>query len=398
MAKTAVIKLPDGDRTPFLRGIMVQSLMNSGLPFNEAYNLSQIIRDDLQDISDISTSELRKRVSKLLLDNHGPEIRANYENRPTAEADIIVHTPTRSEPFSVGILAHSLETCTVEPEAALEGARQVYTRLLKTGHREIDHKTLRKLIYLCLREHCSTDSADRYLSWRRFENSGDPLIILIGGATGSGKSTISSEVAYRMDIARIQSTDVMREIIRAYLTPQAVPTLKYSSFDAWQGLPTTPQEYNGKGENRVITGFLSQFTTMKPALQATIHRAAKEREDLILEGVHIAPQLLDLEEARTKGIVVPVMLATMERSALRKQLKRRGRETTERKASRYLDALDDIWEMQSYLLSEADNSGIPIITNWHIDSTIREILNIVMAKIMKRYPPGTGDEAQPWQQ
>ena len=398
MAKTAVIKLPDGDRTPFLRGIMVQSLMNSGLPFNEAYSLSQIIRDDLQDISDISTSELRKRVSKLLLDNHGPEIRANYENRPTAEADIIVHTPTRSEPFSVGILAHSLETCTVEPDVALEGARQEYTRLLKTGHREIDHKTLRKLIYLCLREHCSTDSADRYLSWRRFENSGDPLIILIGGATGSGKSTISSEVAYRMDIARIQSTDVMREIIRAYLTPQAVPTLKYSSFEAWQGLPTTPQEYNGKGENPVITGFLSQFTTMKPALQATLHRAAKEREDLILEGVHIAPQLLDLEEARTSGIVVPVMLATMERSALRKQLKRRGRETTERKASRYLDALDDIWEMQSYLLSEADNSGIPIITNWHIDTTIREILNIVMAKIMKRYPPGTGDEPQPWQQ
>jgi len=152
MAKTAVIKLPDGDRTPFLRGIMVQSLMNSGLPFNEAYSLSQIIRDDLQDISDISTSELRKRVSKLLLDNHGPELRANYENRPTAEADIIVHTPTRSEPFSVGILAHSLESCTVEPEIALEGARQVYTRLLTTGHREIDHKITRRLIYPRLRE------------------------------------------------------------------------------------------------------------------------------------------------------------------------------------------------------------------------------------------------------
>ena len=394
MAKTIVIKLPVGDRTPFLRGIMVQSLMNSGLAFDESYDLAQSVRDSLQDIVEITTTELRTRVSELLSERYGPEQRASYENRPTAEADIIVHTPTRSEPFSVGILAHSLESCTVEPEVALEGARQVYTSLLKTGHREIDHKTLRKLIYQCLREHCSTGSADRYLSWRRFENSGDPLIILIGGATGAGKSTISSEVAYRMDIARIQSTDVMREIIRAYLTPQAVPTLGYSSFEAWRGLPPTPEEHRNQGENPVITGFLSQFTTMKPALEATIHRSIKERDDLILEGVHVTPQLLDLQEARDSGIVVPVMIATMERAALRKQLKRRGREATERKASRYLDGLDDIWELQSYLLSEADNNGIPIITNWHIDTTIREILNLVMAKIMKRYPPE--ESKPPW--
>lgn len=387
MAKTVVIKLPGDDRTPFLRGILVQSLMNSGLSFDDAYTLAQTVRDGLQDIVEITTSDLRDRVGKLLSEHYGPEQRANYENRPTAEADIIVHTQTRSEPFSVGILAHSLETCTVEPEVALEGARQVYTSLLRTGHREIDHKTLRKLIYMCLKEHCSTGAADRYLSWRRFENSGDPLIILIGGATGAGKSTISSEVAYRMDIARIQSTDVMREIIRAYLTPQAVPTLEYSSFEAWRGLPPTPDEHRKPGENPVITGFLSQFTTMKPALEATIHRAVKEREDLILEGIHVAPQLLDLQEARSGGIVVPLMLATMERVALSKQLKRRGREAAERKASRYLEHLDDIWELQSYLLSEADNSGIPIITNWHVDTTIREILNLVMAKVIKRYPP-----------
>jgi 2-phosphoglycerate kinase len=394
MAKTVVIKLPGGDRTPFLRGIMVQSLMSSGLPFDDAYSLSQTIKDSLQDIVQITTSDLRDRVSKLLSAHYGPEQRASYENRPTAESDIIVHTPTRSEPFSVGILAHSLETCTVEPEVALEGARQVYTSLLKTGHREIDHKVLRKLIYQCLKEHCSTDSADRYLSWRRFENSGDPLIVLIGGATGAGKSTISSEVAYRLDIARIQSTDVMREIIRAYLTPQAVPTLEYSSFEAWRGLPATADEHRNPGENPVLTGFLSQFTTMKPALEATIQRAVVERDDLILEGVHVAPQLLELQEARSNGLVVPLMLATMERDALRKQLKRRGREATRRKASRYLDGLDDIWELQSYLLSEADNSGIPIITNLHIDTTIREILNIIMAKIMKRYPPHASEP--PW--
>lgn len=387
MAKTFVINEPDGDRAPFLRGILIQSLVNAGLSFDEAYAQAQTIRTALRDTEEISNAELKKQVAQLLAENFGAEIRENYETRPTHRHEIIVHTPTRSDPFSVGIMTHSLEACALPTELALEGARKVYASLQKTGHQEIDHKTLRRLIYQCLKEHCSSDAADKYLSWRRFENSGDPLIILIGGVTGAGKSTISSELAYRMGIARIQSTDMMREIIRAYLTTRAVPTLEYSSFEAWRGLPPLPDDADGNTENTVVAGFQSQFATMKPALEAAINRAVQERHDLIIEGVHIEPTNMDMSETQNKAIIVPVMLATLEKKLLRKQLKRRGREKTERKASRYLEHLNDIWELQSYLLSEADNSGIPIITNWHIEDTVHEILNLVSSRIMKRYPP-----------
>jgi 2-phosphoglycerate kinase len=66
---------------------------------------------------------------------------------------------------------------------------------------------------------------------------------------------------------------------------------------------------------------------------------------------------------------------------------RRSRERSGRKASRYLERIDDIWELQSYLLSEADNGGIPIITNRQVESTVREVMKLIMAKVMKRYPP-----------
>jgi len=36
MAKLIVIKEPEGDRIPFLKGILVQSLVNAGLAFEEA--------------------------------------------------------------------------------------------------------------------------------------------------------------------------------------------------------------------------------------------------------------------------------------------------------------------------------------------------------------------------
>lgn len=387
MAKTFVISEPEGDRTPFLRGILVQSLINTGLPFPDAYSLAQTVRDALQDTEEITSTTLKAQVAELLGQHFGPEKRLTYETKPQAQPEIIVHTPTRSEPFSVGMLAHSLESCAIPAETALAGARKVHASLQKTGHREIEHNTLRRIIYQCLKEHCSLDAAERYLSWRRFENSGEPLIVLIGGATGSGKSTVSSDIAYRMDIGHIQSTDMMREIIRAYLTPRAVPTLEYSSFEAWRGLPAAAASDDAKEENSVIAGFLSQFSAMRPALEAAIDRAIQEQHDLIIEGVHTVPALLDLEEARNKAMVVPLMLATMEKKLLRKQLKRRGREKTDRAASRYLEHLDDIWELQSYLLSDADNRGIPIIRNWHLEDTIREVLDLISAKVMKRYPP-----------
>jgi 2-phosphoglycerate kinase len=387
MAKLIVIKEPEGDRTPFLRGILVQSLVNAGLAFGDAYDLAQVVRNEFQDRGEIASTELRDRVAVLLEESYGSDKCKLYEARPRSAPGIIVHTPTRSVPFSAGILAHSLETCAIPPEMAMQGARRVLANLRKTGHQEIDHKALRRVIYRCLAEHCSKEAADRYLSWRRFENSGIPLIILVGGATGSGKSTISSELAYRLDIACHQSTDMMREIIRSYLSPQMLPTLKYSSFEAWRGLPGSIDETGSGIENPVITGFLSQFAAMKLALEATIGRAIEERHHLILEGVHVVPTELNLDVKQGEAVIIPIMLASMKKELLSKQLKRRGREKKSHQASHYLEHLDEIWELQSWLLDEADKAGVAIIENWYVENTVRAALDLVIGVLMKHFPP-----------
>jgi 2-phosphoglycerate kinase len=392
MTKLTVIKEPEGDRTPFLRGILVQSLVSAGLSFDVAYDLAQAVRSELQERQEITSTELRDRIARLLEQQQGSETRQRYEGGSHSEPGIIVHTPTRSAPFSAGILAHSLETCGIPPEMAMQGARKVVAKLRKTGHREIGHKALRRVIHRCLSEHCSPDSADRYLSWRRFENSGIPLIILIGGTTGSGKSTVSSELAYRLDISRHQSTDMMREIIRSYLSPQMVPTLGYSSFEAWRGLPDSVEGSRPPIENPVVTGFLSQFSAMKLALEATIGRAIEERHDLILEGVHVVPTELNLVVKAGDAVVVPIMLASMKKESLNKQLKRRNREKSQHQASHYLENLDDIWELQSWLLDEADKAGIAIIENWYIEDTVRAVLDLVIGELMKHFPSQPDEE------
>jgi 2-phosphoglycerate kinase len=143
-------------------------------------------------------------------------------------------------------------------------------------------------------------------------------------------------------------------------------------------------------DSPVITGFLSQINTMQPALEAAISRASIESQHLILEGVHVLPTHLNMEDVGSDVIVIPIMLATMDKSSLRKRFKARARISEERKAEKYLNHMDDIWELQSYLLNEADRVGIPIVSSQGIEDTIGEVLGIISDTIIKIFPVGNG--------
>ena len=101
MAKTHVVKEPQGDRTPFLRGILIQSLLNAGIGFEDAFRTAQRVRDELRSVAEITSSALSARVAELLENELGAAARAAYTAEPEPQTNIIVHTPTRSTPFSI---------------------------------------------------------------------------------------------------------------------------------------------------------------------------------------------------------------------------------------------------------------------------------------------------------
>src|SRR6266540_4241882 len=65
---------------------------------------------------------------------------------------------------------------------------------------------------------------------------GLPIILLVGGATGTGKSTVATEAAYRLGITRVTSTDFVRQTMRAFFSEEFMPSIHYSSFEASTGL------------------------------------------------------------------------------------------------------------------------------------------------------------------
>ena len=111
---------------------------------------------------------------------------------------------------------------------------------------------------------------------------------------------------------------------------------------------------------------------------------------MIIDGVHVLPMELDLDKAGEAAVVVSVILAVTTRQQLANQLSWRSREQPDRGSSRYLEKLDAIWELQSYLLNLADKTHIPIIANWTIENTVREVLLEVNRRISEHYPPDPG--------
>ena len=86
------------------------------------------------------------------------------------------------------------------------------------------------------------------------------------------------------------------------------------------------------------------------------------------------------------------MLASMKKEMLGRQLTRRGSENARRSTTNYVDNLDDIWELQSWLLDEADRAGIYTIENWCIEEAAGMALKYIIGELQKHFPPSPDDD------
>ncbi len=261
---------------------------------------------------------------------------------------------------------------------------RIYDHLVSKDIAKISSGELGLLTYRYLRRELGADAAKRYLVWADYRHGNRPLLILIGGTPGCGKSTLATEMATRLDIVRTQSTDMLREVMRVMLPDRLLPVLHTSSFDAWKALPS-PTESLTDRNSLLADGYCTQAELLSVAGEAVIQRALKERVSLILEGVHMHPGFLDNIPKDADAIVVPIMLAVMDPKLLRQRYKGRGQQAPNRRAERYLENFDAIWRLQSYLLSEAERSNISIITNDNREKAIQQAMETIVDALAKRF-------------
>jgi 2-phosphoglycerate kinase len=203
MAKIWVIDSSDNTRVPFLRGILTRSLIEAGLSFEEAYKVSSEIRQHLGDVDEISTELLHSRVSAYLKKALGEQASQRYESTPLLESGVVVRGfGNRLAPFSRSEHLRCLESSGMSEDQSAMVSTAILQHLLENDLNEISSAKLGMLTYQYVRQHLGHKEAHRYLVWVDHLHRGAPLVLMIGGSTGSGKSTIATEVAHRLGIVR----------------------------------------------------------------------------------------------------------------------------------------------------------------------------------------------------
>lgn len=383
MAKLLVINSEEGTEVPFLRGMLTRSLQDIGLEFDEAYDLASDVKDALSEKTTIETSELKKCVSARLREIHSDYLANRYESQIDATHQVMIRNDEgQLVPFSGEAHSKSLELCGISNEDARNLSRILGRHLVARNRREIDTSYLGRLTYRVLLREVGKKAAQRYLVWSEFSRSGMPLLLLIGGAPGSGKSTIATALASQLDIFRTQSTDMLREVMRMMTPERLLPVLHRSSFEAWRVLPDAEG-----AEDKVALGYRSQTELLMVSCEAVVQRAVRERVSMVLEGVHIDPAAVKRLMGDEDIVVVPVMLGILKQGVLRKRIRGRGGKVPHRRAERYLENFDAIWQLQAYLLSEADKEQVSIVANESRDSTVAEILSIIADTLSAKLNP-----------
>jgi 2-phosphoglycerate kinase len=386
MSKVLVENPEDQNQTPFLRGILTRSLQKSGLTFDQAHEIANTIRDEIDDRPLVTTIDLEHLVIKHLKKAHAEHAVSLYENRNMPYMLQVETDDGQFAAFSPSRYRIDLEAIGLSSEEALQIVDEVSAHLLRRNKPDVSAKYIAKITYRILRksEDLGKKVAYRWLVWRDFIRSGRPLVFLVGGTAGCGKSTIATSIASKLEIARMQSTDMLREVMRTMIPKANEPILHKSSYSAWQELPEELLDAEDKNR-RIYTGYCKQAEILSVAIKAVIHRALHERVSVIVEGVHFHPSIINNIIEPGDALVVPVMLAVLKRKALESRIKGRSTKVPQRRAERYLEHFDSIWKLQTFLLSESDAADVPIISNTDKEDVFREIMLYTIDKLARNF-------------
>ncbi len=280
----------------------------------------------------------------------------------------------RYEYFSKGILSTSLHSIGMDSKLIFEIASNV-EHVVSEASETIGKEKLVQIITSEI-ENADPKLAERYSVFEG-EQIYKPIIVLLAGVPGIGKSTIASQLSQRLEISHIIGTDMIRQVLRQTISSKLIPELHSSSYEAYKMLKPKINPILRQS----IVGYEEQSRHVIVGVESAIQTALYSRENSIIEGVHLAPNMLNptiLAEAH----VILILLYLEEEEEHKRRIQARGTEVEFRKSDRYIDAFSEIRNIQTYLVEEATKAKIPIIETSESGDALRKILDKVWERIV----------------
>jgi len=200
-----------------------------------------------------------------------------------------------------------------------------------------------------------------------------PYVILIGSASGIGKSTIASELAKELGIKHLIETDFIREIVRGIIGPDYAPALHKSSFDAYVTIKDK-HRFDGNSSGLISAGFEEHASFVIPAIEKVIKRAVEDYDDVVIEGVHLVPGFLDIKKYKDEASIHFFVLTADEEMHKERFVKRAMKI---KRGGKHLEYFKENRIINDYLVKQAIEHHIPVIYNLDIEDTTKRMLTLI---------------------
>ena len=123
-------------------------------------------------------------------------------------------------PYSKGMMARALIAAASRPTAPISSRRRLELDLAERGVSSVEVERFEGWPARSSASRRGRRATSRLRRLADLQALDVPIIVLVGGSTGTGKSTVAAEVAHRLGITRVASTDFIRQTMRAFFSPR----------------------------------------------------------------------------------------------------------------------------------------------------------------------------------
>ncbi len=363
----------------FQTGMVTARLLNRGLAMGDALAIAREVRDSVAGRGDIRSDELEAIIVGVTARRLGDEIAARVKRKVEVES----HGPTMVEtsrgrfPFSSGTILGQLNTSGLALEHGVELVNRLESWVRDQNQEVLTEEAVSGEVARLLLQNHGEEYARRYRLIDWVKRSEIPVVILIGGATGTGKSTLAMELASRLGVVWVTSTDMVRETMRTVLSPDLVPELHDHSF---RGIVLGGQALSNPRE-RVLAGFQQQAAQVTVGVRAVISRAIRENAHIIIEGTHIAPPFQQYLPPNTNAAMAGFILAIPDEREHRARFPQRSKQQSTRLADTYLEAMQSVRWIHDELLRLAEDAEAVVLPNIDRSKTLTNAVDFLSREL-----------------
>jgi 2-phosphoglycerate kinase len=159
-----------------------------------------------------------------------------------------------------------------------------------------------------------------------------------------------------------------------------LPSLHNSSTKAGIGMPKTLEK-----SVRLIGGFCLQAQQVSVGVKAVVDRAVKEKTSMIIEGIHLLPNMQQaIKEGTKRAFHIPITLSLMNEKDHRDRFFERGKGNELRRKEIYLRSFENIRIIHEFVNLESEKNEIEVVDNEDFDETTNTLMQLIINTLQEQ--------------